>query len=60
MDRSTIAYIEAGFWSSTDNSDVSGGTPLDENYGIGDPSPETQATSLKIDKRFRPSISKTL
>lgn len=44
MDRFTTAYIEAALWSSTDNSDDSGGRPLDDNYGIKDIAPETLAS----------------
>ena len=29
----TASYIECALWSSTDNSDESGGEPLDQNYG---------------------------
>lgn len=32
FDDFTKAYIEAALWSSTDNSDDSGGDPLDSNY----------------------------
>ena len=35
------AYIEAALWSSTDESDDSGGEPLDKNYGEDDIAPET-------------------
>lgn len=33
--------MEAALWSSTDNSDESGGEPLDENYSLRDISEET-------------------
>ena len=36
MDQFTRAYIECALWSSTDNSDESGGLPLDKNYGEAD------------------------
>lgn len=36
MDEFTRAYIEAAFWTSTDESDESGGRPMDENYGFQD------------------------
>ena len=36
------AYIETALWSSTDNSDESGGEPLDKNYGPNDITPETR------------------
>ena len=35
------AYIECALWSTTDNSDESGGQPLDQNYGPEDIEPET-------------------
>ena len=46
MDPFTTAYIEAALWSSTDESDDSGGHPLDDNYGIENLSPETLASIL--------------
>ena len=36
------AYIETALWSSTDNSDESGGEPLDKNYSRSDIAPETR------------------
>lgn len=36
MDEFTRAYIEAAFWASTDESDESGGAPMDDNYGFQD------------------------
>jgi hypothetical protein len=41
LDAFTTAYIEAALWSSSDQSDESGGKPLDKNYGQGDIAPET-------------------
>ncbi len=35
------SYIETALWSSTDESDESGGSPLDDNYGPNDLAPET-------------------
>lgn len=34
-------YLICALWSSTDNSDESGGSPLDENYSLSDIAPET-------------------
>jgi hypothetical protein len=34
-------YLEAALWSSNDESDESGGEPLDRNYDIEDIAPET-------------------
>lgn len=36
MDKFTAAYIECALWSSNDESDESGGNPIDENYGVED------------------------
>ncbi len=53
MDKFTRAYIEAALWSSTDNSDESGGRPLDFNYGVEDIAPETIASILDDCKAFQ-------
>ena len=37
------SYVETALWSSTDNSDETGGEPLDRNYGLEDIDPETLA-----------------
>ena len=36
-----IGYITTALWSSTDNSDETGGEPLDKNYDISDIDAET-------------------
>jgi len=38
------AYVECALWSSTDNSDETGGEPLDKNYTADDIAPEARAT----------------
>ena len=43
LDEFLSAYIQAALWSSTDESDDSGGEPLDKNYGEDDIAPETLA-----------------
>lgn len=40
LDHFTRAYIEAALWSTNDNSDSSGGEPLDKNYSEDDFTPE--------------------
>ena len=35
------AYVMTALWSSNDESDESGGNPLDQNYGVSDISDET-------------------
>lgn len=57
MDKFTTAYIEAALWSSTDNSDASGGRPLDCNYGVEDIAPETLASILDDCKAFQEAHS---
>jgi hypothetical protein len=37
-------YIACALWSCTDNSDDTGGEPLDANYSADDLAPETSAT----------------
>jgi hypothetical protein len=37
-------YVGAALWSSNDESDESGGVPLDSNYDSSDLAPETRAT----------------
>lgn len=36
------SYIETALWSSTDESDPSGGSPIDSNYGPDDLDPDTR------------------
>lgn len=64
MDPFTLAYIEAALWSSNDESDDSGGKPLDENYNVEDIAPETRdrmiADCVGFQERFAEQIgSKT-
>jgi hypothetical protein len=48
LDKFTTAYIEAALWSSNDESDPSGGEPMDRNYGVEDIHPDTLA-KMKAD-----------
>ena len=41
LDSFTSAYVEAALWSTNDESDESGGEPLDKNYSADDIAPET-------------------
>ena len=41
LDSFCRAYVETALWSSTDNSDETGGEPLDKNYDINDIDPES-------------------
>ncbi len=40
LDQFTRAYIDCALWSSTDESNDSGGEPLDRNYSVDDLAPE--------------------
>lgn len=42
MDAFTRQYFETALWSSSDNSDDSGGEQLDKNYDVGDIADETR------------------
>jgi len=41
LDDFTLAYVECALWSSNDESDETGGEPLDSNYGLDDIAPAT-------------------
>jgi hypothetical protein len=43
LDEFTAAYVACALWSSTDESDDSGGRPMDDTYGADDIAPETLA-----------------
>lgn len=53
LDKFTLAYIECALWSSYDNSDSSGGNPLDSNYSIKDIAPETMKKIKEDCKKFQ-------
>jgi hypothetical protein len=56
LDPFTRAYIEAALWSTNDESDESGGEPLDANYTVSDIAPSTMVAivhdCLDFQKRF--------
>jgi hypothetical protein len=41
LDEFVRGYIRAMLWAETDNSDESGGMPLEDNYGPGDITPDS-------------------
>jgi|SRR3972149_3149972 len=45
-------YLVAALWSSNDNSDDSGGEPLDKNYSIDDISDESLAKAISDVNKF--------
>lgn len=53
MNDFTRAYLECAIWTGTDESDESGGEPLDRNYGIEDFSPEALARAEEDCARFQ-------
>lgn len=60
MDDFTEAYIRTALWSSNDESDESGGQPLDRNYGPEDIAPETLAKMAADCERFQAENAETL
>jgi hypothetical protein len=46
LNEFTLAYIECMLWSSNDESDESGGQPLDSNYSIEDIADEAMRTIM--------------
>jgi hypothetical protein len=56
LDDFTRSYIETMLWSTNDESDESGGVPLDQNYGPEDIDPETMELIIEdcadFQKRF--------
>lgn len=53
LDMFTTQYLETALWSSTDESDESGGRPLDDNYGIENLSLATLRESIADCKAFQ-------
>jgi len=49
----TRSYFETALWSSNDESDDSGGEPLDKNYSIDDFAPETRDKMVADCKDFQ-------
>lgn len=52
MDEMLDAYIVAALWSSNDESDESGGDPIDDNYGRDDLHPDALAAMTADVKKF--------
>lgn len=53
LDLFTQAYIECALWSTTDNSDETGGDPLDQNYGVEDIALSTLNQMVQDCKQFQ-------
>ena len=53
IDAFTQAYVDAMLWSSNDESDESGGEPLDKNYSIDDIAESAMEKIVADCKRFQ-------
>lgn len=53
LDAFTTAYLVAMLWSTNDESDESGGQPMDANYSIEDLAPEALAEAICDCSEFR-------
>jgi hypothetical protein len=60
VDDFTHSYIETALWSSHDESDESGGEPMDRNYTISDIAPETLKKMISDCERFQNENSEWL
>lgn len=60
IDSFTKGYLETALFLSTDESDESGGDPMDQNYGIIDFSKEAIAASIRECKEFREANAEDL
>lgn len=60
LDAFTRAYITMALWSSNDNSDESGGNPLDQNYSESDIAPKTLERMAADCERFQADNAETL
>lgn len=52
LEKFTESYLICALWSTSDESDDSGGDPLDKNYGPEDLSPECRANADKACRAF--------
>ena len=53
IDAFTRAYLECALWAETDNSDDSGGDPLEDNYDLDDIDPESLKQAITDCRRFQ-------
>jgi hypothetical protein len=56
LDTFTRQYIETALWSSHDESDESGGEPMDAHYGVEDIHPDTLAEMVEDCRAFQTSF----
>jgi hypothetical protein len=60
MDDFTRGYIRAALWSTNDESDESGGVPLDDNYGPSDLTHEAIDRMVQDCRNFQKANAKAL
>ncbi len=60
LDSFTHGYLTAALFSTNDESDDSGGNPLDDNYGIADFAPEALEKAQRDCARFQSENAKDL
>ena len=53
MDRFTSWYVRCALWASMDESEESGGRPMDESYTVADLAPQALAGMLADCARFQ-------
>lgn len=53
LDRFTLGYLEAALWSTNDQSNESGGDPLDQNYGFDDFADKSLQAAIRDCKKFQ-------
>jgi hypothetical protein len=53
LDDFTQGYVHCMLWSETDQTDESGGDPLDRNYGVEDFDPETLQAIVEDCQQFQ-------
>ncbi len=53
MDQFTRAYLECALFAETDNSDDSGGEPLDRNFDVEDFAPESIERAMQECAKFQ-------
>jgi len=53
LDKFTQAYLECCLWAESDESDESGGDPLENNYVFDDFAPESLQLAIDDCKRFQ-------
>ena len=53
LDAFALAYVQCALWSTTDDSDASGGRPLDDNFDESDVAEETLQRMIDDCRQFQ-------